>query len=436
MKNGKAPGLDGIPPEVWKLPKIRKILRSFCNETYHGNRPDEWGISAITSIPKKGNLKLTDNYRGISLTQVAAKVYNLLLLNRIRPTIDEVLSPNQNGFRTDRSTAAHILALRRLVEELKNHQKEAVLLFIDFKKAFDSIDRNVVFKILEAYGIPPEIVEAIRIMYTNTSATVITPEGLTDFFTINTGVLQGDPLAPFLFIICLDFALRKAIEQSDGITLKSRRSRRHPAECLADLGYADDIVLLEDDIQNSEACQSLGLYLNATKTKFMHLNLKSEFVMNSLGGSKIEKVNDFKYLGCYTTTSYDMDLRIGQAWGAMNSLNKVWKSNIKSATKTKVFKASVESILLYGSDSWSVTKTLSKKLDGTYTRKLRKAFNISWSQHITNKMLYGNLPYVSSIVRKRRLTLAGHVFRYRQPSSRLLLWSPEEKRKAGRPSIT
>ena len=119
MKNGKALGLDGIPPEVWKLPKIRKILRSFCNETYHGNRPDEWGISAITPIPKKGNLKLTDNYRGISLTQVAAEVYNRLLLNRIRPTIDEVLSPNQNGFRTDRSTAAHILALRRLVEELR-----------------------------------------------------------------------------------------------------------------------------------------------------------------------------------------------------------------------------------------------------------------------------------------------------------------------------
>ena len=168
----------------------------------------------------------------------------------------------------------------------------------------------------------------------------------------------------------------------------------------------------------------------------MHLNPKSEIGMNSLDGSKIEKVNDFKYLGSYTTTSYGMDLRIEQAWGAMNYLNKVWKSNIKRATKTKVFKASVESILLYGSDSWSLTKTLSKKLDGTYTRMLRKAFNISWSQHITNKMLYGNLPYVSSIVRKRRFTLAGHVFRHRQPSSRLLLWSPEEKRKVGRPSIT
>ena len=373
------------------------------------------------SVPQKGNLKLTDNYRVISLTQVAAKVYNRLLLNRIRPTIDEVLSPNQNGFHTDRSTAAHILALRRLVKELKNHQKEAVLLFIDFKKAFDSIDRNVMFKILEAYGIPPEIVEAIRIMYTNTSATVITPEGLTDFFTINTGVLQSDPLAPFLFIICIDFALCKAIDQSGSITLKSR-SRCHPAECLADLGYADDIALLEDDIQNAQqllfkveqACQSLGLYLNATKTKFMHP--KSEIGMNSLDGSKIEKVTDFKYLGSYTTTSYDMDLRIEQAWGAMNSLNKVWESNIKRATKTKVFKTSVKSILLYGSDSWSwsVTKTLSKKLDGTYTRMLRKAFNISWSQHITNKMLYGNLPYVSSIVRKRRLTLAGHVFRHRE----------------------
>ena len=248
--------------------------------------------------------------------------------------INEVLSPNQNGFRPDRSTTSHILALRRIVEELNNHNKEAVIVFIDFKKAFDSIDRNVMFKILEAYGIPQEIVDAIKIMYTNTSATVITPEGLTDLFSINTGVLQGDPLAPFLFIICLDYALHKAINQSDGITLKRRMSSRHPAEHLADLGYADDIALFGDTVHNAQdllikvelACQASGLYLNASKTKYMHFNSTTNEQLCSLDGTPIDIVEDFKYLGSYTNTRHDFNVRIAQAWGAINSLHKVWKS--------------------------------------------------------------------------------------------------------------
>ena len=141
-----------------------------------GQRPDEWGVSGIVPVPKKGNLTICDNYRGISLTQIAAKIYNRMILNRIRPVKDNLLRPGQNGFRQSRSTTSHILALRRIVEEVLNHKKEAVLIFIDFKKAFDSIDRNKMFQILLAYGIPPQIVEAIKVMYINT-AVVITPEG-------------------------------------------------------------------------------------------------------------------------------------------------------------------------------------------------------------------------------------------------------------------
>jgi len=246
MRPGKTPGTDGIPVELWKLPKISEHLTYFCNQTLSGHRPAEWGLSGIVPIPKKGNLTLPDNYRGISLTQVAAKVYSRLLLNRLRPVIDKILRPNQNGFRPSRSTSAQILAFRRIVEEVRNHQKEAVLIFIDFKKAFDSINRDTMLKILLAYGVPPSLVSAIRVMYTNTKATVLTPEGETDTFDINTGVLQGDPLAPFLFIVALDYALRKAVRSNDGITLKRRQSSRHPAVVLPDLDFADDIYLLED----------------------------------------------------------------------------------------------------------------------------------------------------------------------------------------------
>ena len=139
--------------------------------------------------------------------------------------MDQILRPNQNGFRQLRSTASQILALRRIVEELKNYQKEAAIVFIDFKKAFDSVNRVKMFDILSAYGIPVETVNAIKIMYENTSATVLTSEGETEYFSVNSGILQGDPLAPFLFIIVLDYALRMSITEEDGLIIARCRSR-------------------------------------------------------------------------------------------------------------------------------------------------------------------------------------------------------------------
>ena len=273
-------------------------------------------MSGLTPIPKKGDLKKTDNYRGISLTQIAAKIYNRCLLNRIRPVIDKVLRANQNGFRKGRSTTSHLLALRRIVEELKNHDKEAVITFIDFRKAFDSINRKRMFEILSAYGIPSSVVDAIQVMYKDTYAKVLTPEGETNAY--DTGVLQGDPSAPFLFIIVLDYALRSSIIISDGLTLKPRRSSRYPAEKLADLDYADDIALLEDCIEAAQdllkrvenACQEVGLHLNASKTKYMHLNPSSNTDLFASDGSKIDCVEDFKYLGGYSDTEHDMSVRI------------------------------------------------------------------------------------------------------------------------------
>ena len=444
LKNGKAPGLDGLPPEFWKLPKIKKQLRKLCNATYQGTRPTEWGISGLVPIPKKGDLRIPDNYRGIALSQISAKIYSRCLLNRIRPVIDKILRNNQNGFREGRSTSAHILALRRIYEELKNFNNEAVLVFIDFKKAFDSIVRDKMFEILLAYGIPQETVDAIKTMYQDTQACVITAEGITEAFDIATGVLQGDPLAPFLFIICLDYALRTSITNLDGLTLTRRRSRRFPAVRLADLDYADDIALLENSITDAQslllkvekACLAIGLTLNASKTKYMHINASTVSILNSSNGSNIDKVNDFKYLGSFCDTEYDMSLRIGQAWSTLHSLERIWKSRIKKETKTKVFRTCVETILLYGSESWCLNKTRNQRLDGTYTKMLRRIYGIPWQAHVTNRQLYGSLHALTRTIQSRRLKLAGHAVRSKEPAGQLLLWEPEGRRRVGRPFIT
>ena len=112
--------------------------------------------------------------------------------------------------------------------------------------------------------------------------------------------------------------------------------------------------------------------------------------------------------------------------------------NLPRPSKMKLFQATVESILLYGSETWTVTTKIRKMLDGCYTRLLRSALNISWKAHVTNEQLYGDLPKASDKIKKRRLQFAGHCLRSSgQVVSDLVLWKPVHgKRGAGRPIMT
>ena len=186
--------MDGIPADIWKLKCFNDELLVICNKTYHGDVPEMWRKGGILPLPKKGNLRMTANYRGITLSAVAAKFYNRMLLNRFHPHLEPLLTKNQNGFRQRRSTVAQILTLRRLIEALKAKNLKAVIIFVDFRKAFDTIHRNKLMEILSAYGVPAAIVSAIKILYIKTEAQVLSPDGDTDFFEILAGVLQDDTI--------------------------------------------------------------------------------------------------------------------------------------------------------------------------------------------------------------------------------------------------
>ena len=94
---------------------------------------------------------------------------------------------------------------------MKANKLKAIIVFVDFRKAFDSIYRGKMMRILKAYGVPEALVNVISQLYENTQAKVITPDGDTDLFNILAGVLQGDTLAPYLFAIVLDYVMRQAI---------------------------------------------------------------------------------------------------------------------------------------------------------------------------------------------------------------------------------
>ena len=189
IKNRKAAGLDEIPPEVWKTRQFDNILLRHCNAVYNQNPTDRRIKGCILPFPKKGDLGLAKNYRGITLTSIAAKIYNALLRNRIEPKIDNILRKNQNGFRRNRSTTSQILTIRRIIEGVRTKSLQATILFVDFTKAFDSIHRGKIEEILLAYGVPKETVAAITFLSRNTKVKVRSPDGDPKYFDIVAGVL-------------------------------------------------------------------------------------------------------------------------------------------------------------------------------------------------------------------------------------------------------
>ena len=264
-KLGKSPGTDAaLRPETLRFAGIgaqKQILR-ICNSVLNGYPPPwQWTTNIIIPVPKKASAKYMDDYRGITLMSVAAKIYNRMLLNRIYDPVNSLLRPEQSGFRRGRSCIEQIHILRRVMEGFHKKQLTLVSTFIDFRKAFDSIDRGKIHEILRHYGIPPKITSAIMILYDKNKSTVMIDGRMSTQFYVTKGVLQGDTLAPFLFIIVLDYILRQT-------ELGSYRVPTHQDQILYDLDFADDIVFFDNDAAADhvtclqESTSSVGLNIN------------------------------------------------------------------------------------------------------------------------------------------------------------------------------
>ena len=361
-----------------------------------------------------------------------------------------MLRENPAGFRPGKSTTSQVLALRRVLEGIRKKNLPAVMVFLDFCKAFDSINHATMFKILHAYGIPPRLLEAIKQSYSNLKAKIKSPDGETDYFKIYAGVMQGDTLAPFLFIIVLDYAMKKAIDGRElGFTLNHRRSNRHPAVSICDLDFAEDIFPLSNEIDQARKlihsvqyeCRKVGLELNTKKSMYFNTNIER---IDTLDGNEIKQAltdtgnQDFKYLGSWSDQARDINTRKALAWQSLNKMTKIWKSNLSNKIKIQLFQATTETILLYGSSTWTLTKREEKMLDGTYTRMLRVVQNITWRDKVFNDVLYGNLGKISNIIRLRKLKLAGHCFRDKSsPAHLLVTWDPQHgSANRGRPHFT
>jgi hypothetical protein len=472
FKSGKACGKDGIPPEVLQLEEVQKILLTYCNKCLStGSAPDQWLKQLIIPVPKKGDLTKCTNYRGIALMSYAAKGYNKVILMRLRDGLESKLRYNQNGFRPDRSTLQHVLALRRLFEVAKTKKNfRFVCTFIDFCKAFDSVKWNYIKAILIAYNVPGMLVNAIMALYIGASAEVVTSDGTSDEIKLSVGVLQGDTLAPYLFDIVIDYVLRNAtVNRELGITLRGPKGTQSRTTqqglYLTDLDYADDIALLSRNFEDAqklltrveEEALKVGLKINIDKTEYMLGGVWEEAGEKRQRTSKksskkskksrrrpklkqsnlpelkildgvIKRVYDFKYLGCWLQSSFkDFEVRRSLAWQAAKDMGRLWHMDLSRKTRLRIFHSVIESILLYGSETWTLTKLMTLRLDGCYTKLLRYILNIKFNpdaeHHVSNAEVYKNdVRPVSQVLRERRLSFVGHCMRSKQPIADILLW--------------
>ena len=191
------------------------------------------------------------------------------------------------------------------------------------------------------------------------------PDEDTEYFDIVPGVLQGDTLTPYLFIICLDYVLRTSIDKirENGLVLTKRRSKRYPAKTITDADYDGDLALLANTPNQAEtllhslerAAAGVGLHVNAHKTEYMCYNQTGNTA--TLDGASLKLVHKFTYLGnSVSSTEKDIDTRLTKAWTAIDRLSIIRKSDLTDEMKRRFFQAAVVSILLYGCTTWTLNK--------------------------------------------------------------------------------
>jgi sorting nexin-29 len=398
-----------------------RVMYQLCNRIWTDEVfPDEWKKAIIVPLHKKKDKLDCNNYRGISLLCHSSKIFTSILLDRIRTKTDEILSEEQAGFRASRSTIDQIFTLRQLSEKYSDFSRDLFVCYVDFRKAFDSIWRKGLWKVLRSMGYPEKIVRLLEKLYSGTFSAVRVGADITEWFETVVGVLQGCILSPILFNIFLEIIMARALcdlEVGAAINGYLINNLRFADDIAATTESEKDLQQLVDGIVSESA--RMGMSVNVEKTEVQHIGPHKRDVGISIGNRTLKQVEEFVYLGGTisedASTDQDTKRRIGLACGVMQNLNAIWKAkDITRKTKVKVYESLVCSVLLYNSETWTLKEATKKKLQVFEMGCLRKIKGVTRRDKIRNADIRKELGITTDIVQKiqaRRLRYYGHVVR-------------------------
>ncbi|BHF60742.1 hypothetical protein SprV_0100370800 [Sparganum proliferum] len=215
LSSGKAPGSDAIPAEVYKhgYPQPMDHLTALFQEMWRqGEVPQDFKDATIVHLYKqKGNRQLCDNHRGISLVNIAGKIFARILQNRLNNHLEQGLLPeSQCGFRRHRGTTDMIFAARQLQEKCQEMRTHLYSIFVDLTKAFDTVNPEGLWKIMQIFGCPERFIQMVRRLHDGMMARVTDNGAVSEAFAMNNGVKQGRVLAPTLLSLMFPAMLMDA----------------------------------------------------------------------------------------------------------------------------------------------------------------------------------------------------------------------------------
>ncbi len=443
LRNGAAAGADNI---IAPLLKASPVMVSWLHRVLvavwsSGRAPVDWKRALIVPLFKgKGSARDAANYRPISLLSIPGKVYALILLHRVSNQVEGQLLECQCAFRKGRGLNDAVFTLRSLMHKCHRYKEPLYLAFVDLRKAYDSIPRGALWRVLTAYGVDPQVVDLLADLHTGTQAAVKLAGSTGDWFGIDRGVRQGCVIAPLLFNTFFDCVVRLAVSRmpdgcgvqlayhADGEVLPRFKSAGQSTMLtIATLLYADDLVFMSCDRSELEVmlqtfdivCGEMGMCVNAAKTELMAIGHDGELPDSvQLSGGNARYVSAFKYLGGVvdTTATWDKEihLRITKARGRFAEMQRLWcMRKLKVSLKMKCYSAYVLPILMFGSESWALTKKQAKQLEVVHSDCLRQILGVRRCDHhkLTDIRARCGTVSLAEMLKAGRLRWLGHVLR-------------------------
>jgi len=389
LRLGKVSGPDGNFAEYLKAllgsSVALQLMTDFFNQCYQQQQvPSEWHHALVTAIHKKGRVDLCENYRPISLLNVWYKVYAALVHKRlVTAGVEKRLSETQFGFRSGRSTLDAIFVLRRR-GGLAGAQRDGkvFVMALDWSKAFDSINPESMLSALRRFGLTEHVLGVIAAIYSSREFRVRDCGQESSSRQQRSGMSQGCPLSPFLFVMLMSVLMQDA---EDKLPPEDQELLRQGS--LAELLYADDTLLLSVSAKSlerflvavSNAGAAYGLELHWGKLQLIKVRCSTAVHRPDL--STIEPQSNLLYLGSLVSDdgriSSELARRLGMAAGEFWKLSRLWRhSRLGRSRKVEIFGAVVVSILMYGLAAAWLNKSDQRKLDGFQNRCLRTIWGI------------------------------------------------------------
>ena len=448
MKEKKATGPDGLSTEALKALDDQNVdmITDLCNTIYNsGKIPTDLKHSVFVTIPKKSRAQDCSSFRTISLMSHVTKLLLKVIQRRLTDKIDQEVSRLQSGFRPGVGTREGIFNLRTICERALEVRKDIYICFIDYAKAFDKVKHSEMIECLSEIGINDKDLQIITKLYWEQTATVRTENGVTKEFQIKKGVRQGCVLSPSLFNLYTEKIFRE-VEEMNGVIIGGVN--------INNLRYADDTVLLAEnntDLQElvtaiNDKGKRYGMEMNITKTKGMIVSKKETVpeIKINIEGESIQQVKEMIYLGFMATENgkceREIKWRIGVAKSSFEKMHKVLTSrNINITGRLRLTKCYVWSTLLYGAETWTLSKATVKNLEAFEMWTYRRIMKISWKEYKSNKEVLNMINskrMLVDMIKRKKLAYFGHLVR-RDNIQRLLLDGKiDGKRSRGKQRLT